>query len=132
MRKITLLVVLLSVIITVQTYSSNGIINPVLSDSSDLPTGIWSAGSSGGPVSFGVNYEGNIYFTQGTYFYKAEEGIKNIETLEQNFIPMAAKSFKINGDNLYMILTRTLIIKIKFPNPLCQIYHHLRLLNMMK
>ncbi|MBU0475673.1 MAG: T9SS type A sorting domain-containing protein [Bacteroidetes bacterium] len=104
MKNITLFfILLLSSVMIAQTYSSNGIINPILSDSSDLPTGIWSAGSTGGPVTFGTNFENNIYFTQGTYFYKAEEGTKNIEILEQNFLPNTAKSFKINGDNLYMI-----------------------------
>ncbi len=86
-----------------QTTISQNSFRSTLGDSSDLPTGIWNAGFSGGPVSFGIYSDNYIYFTQGTYLFKAEEGTDKIETLEKNQIPGIAKSFKIDGDNLYII-----------------------------
>ncbi len=102
-RIIILISLLLSATFFAQTITYENLSNSILSDSSDLPLGIANAGSKGGPVSFGVNYDNEIYFAQGSSFFKAEEGTENIETLEKSFLTDVVKSFKINGNNLYVI-----------------------------
>ena len=86
-----------------QTTISQNSFRSTLGDSADLPAGLWYSGSNGGPVSFGVNFQDTIFFTQGTKLFKAVEGAEKIEIVKNNFLPKVARSFKIDNGNLYMI-----------------------------
>ena len=107
MKKLILLfIIFFSISHVAQTYSNTGSVNQILSDSSDLPTGIWNGGNFGGAVSYGAYSGSNIYFAQAENFHKAEEGSDKIESLEETFMYSDGsnkKAFKINGDNIYLI-----------------------------
>ncbi len=65
--------------------------------------GMWSAGSFGGPVSWGIPSGSDIYFSQGNKLHKGNEGAENIEIVSTSFLLDATTQIKINGDNFYAI-----------------------------
>ncbi len=97
---------LLSALLYAQTNSINGTIYPVLGDSTDLPNNLQSAGLFAGPVTYGVNYQDDIYFTQWKRFFKAIEGSDKIETVKEYPLDEEAIQFKIVDGHVYMIFDK--------------------------